>query len=77
MTFWPVILINPPSPCLNNFGGWWRAHRQKQTFFTSYEGYRQRTDQLSEAVPSQAARARAVPSIVPLLAAFRSGITQL
>src|SRR5262245_53342586 len=61
---------------LNNFGGSVGGPivREKLFFFTSYEGYRQRAGiNFLEAVPSQAARARAVPSIVPLLAAFPVG----
>lgn len=61
---------------LNNFGGSVGGPivKNKLFFFTSYEGYRQRTGiNFLEAVPSQAARARAVPSIVPLLAAFPIG----
>ena len=61
---------------LNNFGGSVGGPivKNKLFFFTSYEGYRQKTGiNFLEAVPSQAARARAVPSIVPLLAAFPIG----
>jgi len=61
---------------LNNFGGsaGGAIVKEKLFFFTSYEGYRQRSGiNFLEAVPSLAARARAVPSVVPLLAAFPIG----
>ena len=48
--------------------------RNKFFFFASYEGLRQRAGvNLLEAVPSAAARARAVPSIAPLMAAYPAG----
>jgi hypothetical protein len=47
--------------------------KDKAFFFGSYEGYRLRSDiNFVEAVPSAAARARAVPAVVPLLDAFRA-----
>jgi hypothetical protein len=47
--------------------------RDKVFFFGSYEGYRLRSGiNFVEAVPSDRARARAVPSIAPLLDAFRA-----
>jgi hypothetical protein len=61
---------------LNNFGASVGGPivKEKLFFFGSYEGYRQRSGiNFLEAVPSQAARDRAVPSIAPLLAAFPIG----
>ncbi|PYQ51922.1 MAG: TonB-dependent receptor, partial [Acidobacteria bacterium] len=47
--------------------------KDKAFFFGSYEGYRVHSDiNFVEAVPSAAARARAVPAVVPLLDAFTS-----
>ncbi len=49
----------------------------KVFFFGSYEGNRQRNGlNFLEAVPSEAARARAVPSVAPALAAFPKGSFQ-
>ena len=61
---------------LNQFGGSIGGPivREKTFFFFSYEGNRQRSGlNILEAVPSDAARARAVPSIQPALAAFPRG----
>jgi hypothetical protein len=61
---------------LNNFGGSAGGPlvKDKLVVFTSYEGYRQRAGlNFLEAVPSEAARARAVASVAPLLAAFPRG----
>ena len=61
---------------LNQFGGslGGPVKKGKVFFFASYEGLRQRVGvPLIEAVPSAAARLRAVPSIQPLLAAFPNG----
>ncbi len=50
--------------------------REKFFFFASFEGLRQRAYQnLIEAVPSAAARARAVPSIRPLMDAYPAGLS--
>ena len=47
--------------------------KDKAFFYISYEGYRLDSGiNFVEAVPSAAARARAVPSVVPLLDAFKS-----
>ena len=61
---------------LNQFGGSIGGPivREKTFFFLSYEGNRQRSGlNILEAVPSDAARARAVASIQPALAAFPRG----
>lgn len=61
---------------LNQFGGsaGGPVIRNRTFFFASYEGNRQRAGINSlEAVPSEAARSRAVPAIVPLVAAFPRG----
>jgi len=61
---------------LNQFGGSIGGPivREKTFFFFSYEGNRQRSGiNILEAVPSEAARARAVASIQPALAAFPLG----
>jgi hypothetical protein len=60
---------------LNQFGGSIGGPfiKDKFFFFFSYEGYRLRSGiNFIEAVPSAAARARAVPAIAPLLDAFRA-----
>lgn len=50
--------------------------KDKFFFFTSYEGLRQRAGfNLLGQVPSATARARAVPSIAPLLAAYPNGVS--
>jgi hypothetical protein len=47
--------------------------KDRAWFFASYEGYRLNSGMnLVEAVPSEAARARAVPAVAPLIDAFRS-----
>jgi hypothetical protein len=61
---------------LNQFGGSMGGPiiRNKAFIFASYEGLRQRAGvNILEAVPSAAARARAVPSIAPLMAAYPTG----
>jgi len=67
-----------PAPLrLNQFGGSFGGPiiKEKLFFFTSFEGLRQRGYQnFIEAVPSAAARARAVPSIRPLLDAYPLGV---
>ncbi len=63
---------------LNQFGGsaGGAMVRDKAFFFASYEGLRQRVGiPFVETTPSAAARARAVPAIRPLLAAFPIGQT--
>ena len=66
-----------PSPLrMNQFGGSFGGPilRNKLFFFASYEGLRQRAGvNVIEAVPSAAARARAVASIAPLMAAYPTG----
>jgi len=67
-----------PAPLrLNQFGASFGGPiiKEKLFFFTSYEGLRQRGYQnFIEAVPSPAARARAVDSIRPLLDAYPLGV---
>ncbi|HET8549168.1 MAG TPA: TonB-dependent receptor, partial [Bryobacteraceae bacterium] len=63
---------------LNQFGGsaGGPIRREKAFFFAAYEGLRQRAGvNLIATVPSAAARARAVPAIQPLLAAYPVGTT--
>ncbi len=66
-----------PAPLrLNQFGGSLGGPliKERLFFFAAYEGLRQRAyHNLIEAVPSAAARARAVPSIAPLLDAYPAG----
>ncbi|MBM3811551.1 MAG: TonB-dependent receptor [Acidimicrobiia bacterium] len=62
---------------LNQFGGslGGPVRRDKIFFFTAVEALRQRAGiNLVEAVPSASARARAVPSIAPLLNAYPKGL---
>ncbi len=61
---------------LNQFGGsiGGPVKKDKLFFFASIESLRQRAYQnIIEAVPSAAARARAVPSIAPLMASYPTG----
>lgn len=61
---------------LNQFGGSLGGpiRRDRSFFFGAFEALRQRSGfEIVETVPSQAARARAVDSIRPLLAAFPAG----
>lgn len=61
---------------LNQFGGslGGPVRKNKLFFFAAYEGLRQRASvNFIETVPSAAARARAVPSIAPVLNAFPRG----
>ncbi len=61
---------------MNQFGGSLGGPvvRNKVFFFGSFEGLRQRAGiNIIEAVPSSAARARAVPSVAPLMDAYPTG----